>query len=353
MNARGGLSKLFGPQRVAVTLTVTALCTLLVSFGWESGLNSLVIRTVSLGVLAMIAFGLVEQWPRRLPKWVARWALQVFAVAATIPVSAYVIWELSTDPGAPRFWEDRARLEGFGTLAVLGLLVAPWVALAALVRQKDALARYQALQFELERSKFERQATEARMNLLQAQVAPHFLFNTLANIKALVDAGSPQASGVLMSLIAYLRAAVPRLYESTTTLDRELQLVQAYLEIMHMRMPDRLTFELHAAAEVRALYCPPICVLTLVENAVRHGIDPSESGGHIVVRAQRDDGRCRIRVTDTGIGLSAQPGAGTGLANLRERLRVMFGDEAHLRIGAREPHGVEAELDFPASAKQP
>jgi len=350
---RGGLSKLLGIQRIAVTLTVTALCTLLINIGWESGFASLAIRTTTLGLLTMLAFGLLEQWPKRLPSWIARWVLQVLAVAITIPVCTYVIWDLSTEPGAPPFWADESRLEGFATLAIIGVLVAPWVALTALVRQKDALARYQALQIELQRTTFERQATEARMNLLQAQVAPHFLFNTLANIKALVDAGSPQASGVLTSLIAYLRAAVPRLYEPMITLDQELRLVQAYLEIMHLRMPDRLRFEVQADSAARALYCPPISVLTLVENAVRHGVDPSETGGAITIRAERAGTRCRIQVADTGVGLGRQPGAGTGLTNLRERLRVMFGDDAHLRIGAQEPRGVVAELDFPASVKSP
>ena len=150
---RGGLSKLLGIQRVAVTLTVTALCTLLISFGWQSGFASLAVRTAMLGILAMLAFGLLEQWPKQLPSWIARWVLQVLAVAITIPVSAYVIWDLSTESGAPPFWADAPRLEGFATLAIIGVLVAPWVALTALVRQKDALARYQALQIELQRTR--------------------------------------------------------------------------------------------------------------------------------------------------------------------------------------------------------
>ena len=103
-------------------------------------------------------------------------------------------------------------------LCFLGVLFAPWIALGAMVRQREAFARHQALAFELERSELERSALDARLRLLQAQVAPHFLFNTLANVQALVDAGSPQASGVLESLIAYLRAAVPRLHEPATTL---------------------------------------------------------------------------------------------------------------------------------------
>src|SRR5262249_12965211 len=158
------------------------------------------------------------------------------------------------------------------------------------------------------------------------QVAPHFLFNTLANVQALVDAGSPQASVVLRSLIAYLRAAVPRLHEPATTLGHELQLVQAYLELTHMRMPDRLQFALHVDEGARELRCPPITLLTLVENAVRHGIDPSEEGGRIEVDVRRRGDRCLVRVSDTGVGLEEEGGGlGTGLSTLRERLQLVFG----------------------------
>ncbi len=147
-------------------------------------------------------------------------------------------------------------------------MVALWIALGAMVRQRDELARNQALAFELERSELARQALDTRMHLLQAQVQPHFLFNTLANVQALVETGSPQASKVLESLIAYFRAAVPRLHDPATTLGQELQLARAYLELMHMRMPDRLQFSLQADAEALELRCPPMTLLTLVENAV-------------------------------------------------------------------------------------
>jgi LytS/YehU family sensor histidine kinase len=309
---------------------------------------SLLIRTMTLGLIAMLVFGLFEQWPKQLPAWFARWVLQVFAVAIAMPLSTYVIYVLSTEVGAPPFWKDEERLVGFAILTVLGVLLAPWAALAALVRQKDALARHQALAFDLERSELERQALDARLHLLQAQIAPHFLFNTLANVQALVDTGSPQAAAVLRSLVAYLRAAVPRLHEPATTLGQELQLVQAYLELMHMRMPDRLTFALHVDESTRALRCPPMTLLTLVENAVRHGIDPSEEGGRIEIVVQRRGERCVVRVSDTGVGLRQMGnGPGTGLSTLRERLQLVFGGDAQLRVSAQEPHGVCAELDFP------
>jgi sensor histidine kinase YesM len=153
---------------------------------------------------------------------------------------------------------DKERLGGFAMLVIFGLLLAPWAALAALVRQKEALARHQRLVFDLERSELERQALDARLHLLQAQVAPHFLFNTLANVRALVDTGSPRASDVLESLIAYLRAAVPRLHEPATALGQELDLVRAYLELMHTRIPDRLQFTLHVDESLLSLRCPPL-----------------------------------------------------------------------------------------------
>lgn len=344
-----GLALLLDWRRVRFTLGAAIAVGLLLSFGWHSGLWSLLTRTVSLGLFAMLVFGLFEQWPQRLPAWLARWVLQVLGVAVAMPLVTYAIYVLSTNAGAPMFWQDKERLGGFAMLSVIGVLLAPWAALAALVRQKDALARHQALTFDLQRSELERQALDARLHLLQAQVAPHFLFNTLANVQALVDAGSPQASAVLGSLIAYLRATVPRLHDPATTLGQELQLVQAYLELMHMRIPDRLQFALHIDQTALALRCPPMTLLTLVENAVRHGIDPSEEGGRIDIHVQRRGDRCSVRVSDSGVGLRASSsGLGTGLSTLRERLRLIFGDAAQLRVSAQQPRGVCAELDFPA-----
>jgi len=263
-----------------------------------------------------------------------------------MPLGTIAIYLLSTAPGAPPFWEVPERFVGFGGLTALGVLIAPWVALAALVRQKDALARHQALQFELERSEYERQALDARLHLVQAQVAPHFLFNTLANVQALVDSGSPQASAVLRSLVAYLRAAVPRLDEPVTTLKQELELVTAYLELMHMRMPDRLAWRIEIGDDLRSLAFPPMALLTLIENAIRHGIDPAERGGTIGVRAWRDpaDGGLHVEVADSGVGLATDAPAGTGLSNLRDRLRAFFDADARLDLHVATPHGVRAEI---------
>jgi signal transduction histidine kinase len=340
-------------RRVAVALIISIGVGLLLLTHSKISPSVLLLRTIILGLSATAVFALFEAWPRRLPRWLQRWTLQVVAVGVFMPVTTVLIYVLSTAEGAPPFWDDPARMNGWMVLTFIGVLIAPWTALAAIIRQKEAFARDQKLAFALERSELERQALDARLHLLQAQVAPHFLFNTLANVQALVDAGSPRASAVLQSLIAYLRAAVPLLPSSTgdpnATIDRELQLVRPYLELMQMRMPDRLQYAMKVDPSALTVRCPPTTVLTMVENAVRHGIDPSEEGGRIDIDIERRGDRCVVRVTDTGAGLhESANGLGTGLTTLRERLQLIFGDAAQLRLTSGAPRGVVAEVDMPA-----
>jgi LytS/YehU family sensor histidine kinase len=157
---------------------------------------------------------------------------------------------------------------------------------------------------------------------------------------------------VLASLIAYLKAAVPQLDETISTLGREVELARAYLELMRMRMPDRLRFALDVDPSVLPYRCPPTTLLTLVENAVRHGIDPAEDGGDIDIAVKREGRDVLIRVEDSGVGPGfSDSGAGTGLKALRERLALAFGEGAALRLFEREPHGFRAEVQFPAEAR--
>jgi LytS/YehU family sensor histidine kinase len=142
---------------------------------------------------------------------------------------------------------------------------------------------------------------------------------------------------------------VPLLHEPAATIDRELQLVRPYLELMQMRMPDRLQYAINVDSSVLQVRCPPTTLLTLVENAVRHGIDPSEEGGRIDIDIARIGERCVVRVTDTGAGLrESANGLGTGLTALRERLQLIFGDAVHVRLTPNAPRGAAVEIDMPA-----
>ena len=341
------LGRILAWRRVRFTLLAALPFGLLNSISSVTPTSVWVLRCWIEAMLAMVAFGVAEQWPERLPTWLARWVWQLLCVVIAIPLGAFLAYWITT--GGEPFWNNKLRVTGFFSLFISGLLFAPWIALGAMVRQREALAAHQATRFQLERSELERQALDARLRLLQAQVQPHFLFNTLANVRALVRSGSPQAGAVLDSLIAYLRASVPQLDEPMSTLGRELELVRAYLELMHMRMPDRLQFALHVDESALGLRCPPMTLLTLVENAVRHGIDPGEEGGRIEVGVTVREGRCIASVVDTGVGLQhADDGLGTGLSTLRERLQLAFGGDAQLRLSGLVPHGVCAEVEFPA-----
>lgn len=323
---------------------------------WQSSFMSLLHRVASMTVAALLVFNTLEHWPATLPRRLPRWILQIGGVTLVIPLVTWAFYVHATPPGAPPFWRDPLRLGGFALLSFTGIFVATWTVLTSFVVQREAEVREQALAFALERSDFalqrselERQALDARLRLIQAQVEPHFIFNTLANVRALVDSGSPRASTVLASLIAYLRAALPRLDSQAATLGLERDLVQAYLELMQMRMPDRLRYRLDLAPDTLALRCPPLTLMTLVENAVRHGIDPSEEGGEIAVSSRREGMRLHLTVRDSGVGLqAASKPPGTGLSALRERLRAAFGPDAVLRIAEAAPRGVEASLDIPA-----
>ena len=349
----GDPPKLLGWPRVRVALLASTVFGLILRPRSVFPFYIVAAHAMVVGFGALLAFGWFERWPARLPRSFTRWVLQVLAIVCVVPLAAYLAYWLTTG-GHPQLGTVSGRLQDYLTLTFAGIFWAPWIAVVALVRQRDTFAREQATAFALERSELERRALDARFRLLQAQVEPHFLFNTLANVQALVEAGAPQAAKVLKGLISYLRAAVPRLHETATTLDQELALVRAYLEVMHMRMPDRLMFEMRVDQTLLNLQCPPMTLLTLVENAVRHGIDPSETGGAIVIEVRLESSRCLASVTDTGVGLQvAGRGLGTGLVSLRERLQLAFGAEAQLLLSEVVPHGVRAEVSFPARTAQP
>ncbi|MGI9025352.1 MAG: sensor histidine kinase, partial [Burkholderiaceae bacterium] len=185
--------------------------------------------------------------------------------------------------------------------------------------------------------------------LLQAQVEPHFLFNTLANVQHLIETDAPKASQMLGSPIRYLRAALPRMREQATTLAREIEMVRAYLEIQRVRMSDRLRFDIEVPDALLSVAMPPMMLISLVENAVKHGIDPLPEGGHIRVTAASTPIGMRVSVIDTGAGLSEHMGIGIGLGNIRERLATLYGSAARLDLTENPPRGVSAAIEIPAA----
>ena len=219
-------------------------------------------------------------------------------------------------------------------------------------RSRAATALAETKKKEAEYHQMSRQVTEAKLSALQAQVEPHFLYNTLASVQALTEVDPQKANEMTGHLIQYLRNALPKMRESVSTVGQEIELVRAYLNILKMRMGKRLEFTIDVPLELMDAPFPPLMLPSLVENAIKHGLEPQREGGAVAIRAERSDGRLRMIVEDTGRGFSETPGTGVGLTNIRERLAALYGEAAKLTLEAREPHGVAATIELPLDARE-
>ena len=231
--------------------------------------------------------------------------------------------------------------------ALLGLLTVGgscameswWDTRARLDRaERDALARDKAL-------------AEAELRVLQAQVEPHFLFNTLANVVSLIPTHPDRAARLLERLTSLLRASLSRTRRADGTVGDELAVVRAYLDIQAQRMAGRMTYRVDVDPSLESVRMPPLLLQPLVENAVLHGIEPSAAGGHVAVRAERSVGGVRVQVVDDGLGIDSDAaGHGVGITNVRERLRAAFGERGRLVLSETPGGGVSVDLQIPVAA---
>ncbi len=236
------------------------------------------------------------------------------------------------------------------TLFLLMLVARAFAGRAARGEQRVVIAESR------ERSEtYARQLAEARLMVMRAQVEPHFLFNTLAHVQALQEIDPPQAGVMLERLISYLRAAMPTMRETTSTLGREIEVVRAYLDLLKIRMGDRLRSVINVPVELNTIALPPTMIATLVENAIKHGLEPKKEGGTIAINVRVLPGlngatdTLEILVADDGLGLGGAEtgGTGIGLANTRERLKMLYGGAGELVVEPNAPSGVRAILRVP------
>jgi signal transduction histidine kinase len=270
---------------------------------------------------------------------------RVIAVGLAMPASAALGYafavELLYSPGfsifSMQFVGDALRM------TVLG-----WaVALIYILRRRSDAAATATHETKVAQQGLAKQTLEARLQLMEAQIEPHFLFNSLANVQRLFETEPDAGERLIENLKTYLRAALPQMRETRSTLGREADLSRAYLEVLQARMGERLRFVVDVPLTLREHTFPAMMVITLVENAIKHGIHKSPGGGDVVVRARLNGKHLIVEVADTGVGFRASSGKGVGLANIRARLNAVFGDRAELSLCANEPSGVVAAIAVP------
>ncbi len=252
---------------------------------------------------------------------------------------------------------DYTRLRhGITAGLVFSFLYALLVALISQLRNREYAALTARLEAEARQSDLSRQLAESRLKLLQLQIEPHFLFNTLGSAQQLAEKGAPQAARLIADLIRFLRAATPALRSETNTLGEDAALAEAYLSIMRTRLSRRLEYAIDIPPALVDFPLPPGMLITLVENAIKHGIEPSPAGGRIDVSARVDECSLAVRVADTGAGLAsggALVGQGIGLANIRERLQLLYGAAATLELAQNTPRGFVASILLPRDGTLP
>jgi sensor histidine kinase YesM len=216
------------------------------------------------------------------------------------------------------------------------------------LRERNLVLAAEVRERENHRLEAEKQLLAAQLRMLQAQIEPHFLFNSLANVAALIETEPKLAGRLLDALIRYLRSSLIRTRAEGGTLGDEVALLTAYLDVLKIRMAKRLDYAFEIDSELMAVPFPPMLLQPLVENAIRHGLEPKVAGGRVSVSAHRQNDRLRICVRDDGLGFTGVPGEGIGLANVRARLAAIYGPAARLDLTPGTSGGLTVTMELPA-----
>ena len=350
-----GLRAKLGWQRIGFTIAICGVVssqalfqpTLYMPFDLEGVLRTWLDyfgETLIMGLPIMLAATLAELLLAGRPRWLSVLAL-IAAITAGAIAGALLLIPYYDAPLESAF-DTR-----FASDVAYWLLIAGGIVLIYALQHRVAAAAAAVHQAQLDQIALSKQMLEAQLQVMRAQIEPHFLFNTLANVKRLAQTDIAGGVSMLDNLVRYLRAALPRMREERTTLGQEADLVHAYLEVLQIRMGERLRFTIDIPEAMRAEPFPPMMLLTLVENSIKHGLNPALLGGSISVRAERTGQGFAVRIADTGVGfgVAATGGTGVGLANTRARLAALYGDGATLELAPNDSVGVVATIQVPRS----
>ena len=234
------------------------------------------------------------------------------------------------------------------SMVITSIIISTVLATIFFWRERSAVAEAQFARERERRERIERESLAANLRALQAQIEPHFLFNTLANVSSLIDSDRAEAKRMLESFIRFLRASLAATRGEVTTLGAEAELIAAYLEVLRVRMQSRLRYTIDVPEDLRGFSLPPMLLQPIVENAIRHGLEPKVDGGEVRMSASRDGSRIAVEIADSGVGFAPTTRGGVGLSNLRERLKLLYGDRASLAVTDVAGGGTAVRVELPA-----
>ena len=232
-------------------------------------------------------------------------------------------------------------------LLILGVMFGSIVTYIFSSRSQIAQSQARIQEEKIKRLTSEKKATEANLKLLQAQIEPHFLFNTLSNVLSLLETNPKKGKSMLVDFIQYLRASLSNSREEQTTLGQEMEMIRSYLGIFKVRMGDRLNYNIDLPKSLEAIFFPPMLIQPLVENAIKHGLETRVDGGEIRIRGIEKDDILRLEVVDTGDGFKEERDSGVGISNIQERLQSIYGPKGRLILEVNQPQGLKAIIEVP------
>jgi sensor histidine kinase YesM len=297
-------------------------------------LHAIFIVTASLGI---------DRWVRARGGVLT--ALYYTCVSTIAVVTGFTIVALALDPRALQ-WILQPRW--LATMGISSAVISTIIAVIFFGRAREARTEAELAREREHTGRIEREATLANLRALQAQIEPHFLFNTLANVESLVDADPAKAKRMLASFNRFLRASLAATRTESTTLGADAELIAAYLDVLQVRMGKRLAYRIDVPPDLTTFALPPMLVQPVMENAIRHGLEPKVEGGEVAFSARREKGGVRLEVSDTGVGFGEATRGGLGLENLRDRLKLLYGGRASLAIADNAPSGTRVSIAIPA-----
>ena len=340
---------------LTVVLSLNTTAYRLVARPFDIWPDSFIGELVSHAVIGVAILAAAVWVSHRVPaRGTRKYVVAAIAVVVATAVAVFVLFNTSSGgvfdepwPGSPR------KLLLYTTEVFRYSLLGAVITCAWLYLRAEAEHAAVAEQVTIDAERMDRETAEARLQMLEAQIEPHFLFNTLAHVKRLYKTDRDAGVHMMRNLKDYLSIALPQMREGAATLGREIDHVVAYLGIQQIRMGRRLAYGIDVPGDLRDARLPSLMVLTLVENAVKHGLSPLSQGGRIDVRATSTDGKLRIDVVDTGRGFAKSEGGGTGLANIRARLTSTYGPAARFALALNQPSGVIATIELPLEPATP